>query len=465
MSPRLDVIILAAGLGTRMKSSRIKILHEAAGRPLIDYVVDLAGELTDQQPILVVGHQQDLVREHFATRVGYCIQKEQLGTAHAVLQAEEILRERGLERSRLLVLSGDVPLTRAATLQRLLSAHEEQGNSATLLTMKLDEPGGYGRVIRAGDGSLEAIVEARDATADQRRIEEVNAGIYVFDEEALFDALHRITPENVQGEYYLTDVIAILRRAGMRVGAVRTDAPIEALGVNSRAELAAVHRHLVRRKVEQLMEEGVTFLDPDSVSIDAQVSIGSDSIIYPYVTIEGASRIGRDCVVGPGVHLHTVVIGDRVEVRTGTVAVESTIDDDAAVGPYAHLRPGSMLGHHVRVGNFVETKKAVFGSRSKANHLAYIGDAEVGEDVNIGAGTITCNYDGVRKHKTIIEDGVFIGSDSQLVAPVIIGRGSYVGAGSTITKNVPADSLALSRSPQKVRDGWAEKRRKDLENG
>jgi bifunctional UDP-N-acetylglucosamine pyrophosphorylase/glucosamine-1-phosphate N-acetyltransferase len=327
--------------------------------------------------------------------------------------------------------------------------------------MMLDDPGGYGRVMRDARGGIERIVELKDAGADEKLITEVNAGIYVFEAEALFDNLRNLSTNNAQGEYYLTDLIAIARNAGKKVGAVIVDDPIEAIGVNSRADLATVEGEIQRRAVNRLMAEGVTFRNPATVVIDSTVTTGGDSVIYPFVTLEGTTRIGEGCVVEPGVHLVNCTVGDDVHLKTGTVAEESIIENEASVGPYAHLRPGTRLGKHVKIGNFVETKKAVFGEGAKASHLSYIGDAEVGADANIGAGTITCNYDGVQKHKTIIEDGAFIGSDSQLVAPVRVGKGAYVGAGSTITKDVPPDSLALSRTPQRVIAGWAAQRRED----
>jgi bifunctional UDP-N-acetylglucosamine pyrophosphorylase/glucosamine-1-phosphate N-acetyltransferase len=320
----------------------------------------------------------------------------------------------------------------------------------------------YGRIVRDSKGAVARIAEAKDATQEEKKIDEVNAGIYLFDGDQLFDNLRRLSSNNAQGEYYLTDILGMLRKSGKRVGAVVVDDPVEALGVNSRADLATVESEIQRRVVEKLMAEGVTFRNPATVVIDSLVTIGPDTVIYPFVTVEGATKIGRGCVLDPGVHLHNVTVGDNVHLKSGTVAEDAVIEDEATVGPYAHLRPGTQLGKHVKVGNFVETKKAVFGDGAKASHLSYIGDAEVGADTNIGAGTITCNYDGVNKHKTIIEEGVFIGSDTQLVAPVRIGRGAYVGAGSTITKDVPPDSLALSRVPQKVIEGWATRRREEL---
>jgi bifunctional UDP-N-acetylglucosamine pyrophosphorylase / glucosamine-1-phosphate N-acetyltransferase len=452
----LDIIILAAGLGTRMKSSTIKILHRAAGRPVIDYVLDLAAGLSNQPPVLVIGHQRDEVKKAVGDRARYAIQDQQLGTGHAVLQAAGSVKAK-----RVLILYGDVPLTRPETLEQLVEEHERSGNALTLLTMKLEDPARYGRIVRDSAGSVVRIVEAKDASADQKRIKEVNAGIYVFEAEHLFDNLRKLSTSNAQGEYYLTDLLAVIRNGGQRVGAVIVEDPVEALGVNSRADLAIVEAEIQRRVVEKLMSEGVTFRNPSTVVIDSTVSIANDTVIYPFVTIEGTTRIGSGCVIEPGVHLVNVTVAENVHIKTGTVAENAVIEADANVGPYAHLRPGTKLGKHVKIGNFVETKKAVFGEGAKASHLSYIGDAEVGADVNIGAGTITCNYDGVNKHKTVLEDGVFIGSDTQLVAPVRVGRGAYVGAGSTITKDVPPESLALSRVPQRVVEGWAKKKKEE----
>ncbi|MBV8517733.1 MAG: bifunctional UDP-N-acetylglucosamine diphosphorylase/glucosamine-1-phosphate N-acetyltransferase GlmU [Acidobacteria bacterium] len=462
MNENLEVIILAAGLGTRMKSKTIKILHRAAGRPIVDYVLDLAAELTQRRPVMVVGHQRDAVQQSVGDRARYAVQEEQLGTGHAVLQAAALVEADGIDGKRILVLSGDVPLTRAETLRRLLDEHARAGNALTLLTMKPDDPAMYGRIVRDDAGAVQRIVEAKDASDDEKRIGEVNAGIYVFDGEHLFDNLRNLKTDNAQKEYYLTDLLQVLRERGHRVGAVVAE-PIEALGVNSRSELAQVESEIQRRVIAKLMSDGVTFRNPATVVIDSTVRIGADTVVYPFVTLEGTTTIGEGCVIDPGVHLMNVRVGDNVHLKTGTVADDAVIEDDANVGPYAHLRPGSHLGKHVKVGNFVETKKAVFGDGAKASHLSYIGDAEVGADVNIGAGTITCNYDGVHKHKTIIEDGAFIGSDTQLVAPVRVGRGAYVGAGSTITKDVPAESLALSRTPQRIVDGWARRKQKKSE--
>lgn len=454
---RLEIVILAAGQGKRMKSKRIKVLHEAAGQALIDYVLDLAASLSDLDPVVVIGHDRDAVAAHCAGRARFAVQEQQLGTGHALLQAARILGDE-LQGSDVLVLSGDVPLTRAGTLHSMLAEHSSRGHAVTMMTMILDDAGSYGRIVRGGDGNVERIVEAKDATAAELEINEANAGIYLFRGESLLSDLKALSAENAQGEYYVTDVVKAAHSRGETIGALVAD-EIEALGVNSRRDLSLVEHELARRTVANLMAEGVTFRNPDSVTVDATVSIGSDTIVYPFVVLEGKTSIGSDCVIGPGAHLKNCRVGDAVKIRTGTVAEDATIGDGASVGPYAHLRPGSVLGEEVKVGNFVETKKAVFGRGAKASHLSYIGDAEIGPDVNIGAGTITCNYDGVNKHLTVLEEGVFIGSDTQLVAPVRVGKGAYVGAGSTITKDVPPDALALSRTPQRVVEGWAHKKR------
>lgn len=457
MTENLDVIILAAGLGTRMKSATVKVLHRAAGRPIVDYVLDLAGQVSSRTPVVVVGHQRDAVQASIGDRARFAVQEQQLGTGHAVLQAAPYVAAGG----RVLILSGDVPLMRPETLKGLIEEHERAQNSLTLLTMRLDAPAMYGRVVRDENGAVQRIVEAKDAGADELKIDEVNAGIYLFEADALLDNLCRLSTNNAQGEYYLTDLLAALSDAGKRVGAVVVDDPVETLGVNSRAELATVEGEIQRRVLNRLMGDGVTFRNPATVVVDSTVIIGADSVVYPFVTLEGTTRVGHDCVIEPGVHLLNCTVGDNVYLKTGTVAEGAIIEDGAIVGPYANLRPGTRLGRHVKIGNFVETKNAVFGEGAKASHLSYIGDAEIGKDVNIGAGTITCNYDGVNKNTTVLEDGVFIGSDSQLVAPVRVGKGAYVGAGSTITKDVPPDALAISRSPQRIIEGWAAQKRKE----
>ncbi|HKR62194.1 MAG TPA: bifunctional UDP-N-acetylglucosamine diphosphorylase/glucosamine-1-phosphate N-acetyltransferase GlmU [Thermoanaerobaculia bacterium] len=456
MNDNLEVIILAAGESKRMKSSLIKVLHRAAGRPLIDYVVEIARAVSSQPPVIVIGRDSEKVQAAIGDRARFVVQTERLGTGHAARQAEPMLGD----AQHVLILSGDVPLTRRETLEKLIDEHTRSGNALTLLTMKPPDTKRYGRIVRDASGAVTRIVEFKNASPEELAIEEVNAGVYIFGGAHLFENLAKLTPNAETREYYLTDLVSLLREAGHRVGAVITDSPAEAIGVDSRKELADAEQELQRRVIEKLMAEGVTFRNPATCVIDSTVTIGNDTVVYPFVTLEGKTRIGRECVIEPGSHLINVTVGDNVHVKTGTVAEDAIIEDDAAVGPYAHLRPGSHLGRRVKVGNFVETKKAVFGEGAKASHLSYIGDAEIGADVNIGAGTITCNYDGRNKHKTVLEDGVFIGSDTQLVAPVRVGRGAYVGAGSTITKDVPPDALALSRTPQRVVEGWAAKKKK-----
>lgn len=459
----LRVVILAAGLGKRMKSDTIKVLHPAGGRALIDYVIDLARDAGDPDPIVVVGHQRDRVTSHLAGRATCVVQEEQLGTGHAVLQAAGVLEQEDLSTARVLILSGDVPLTRQESIQRMIDEHEQSNNALTLLTMVLDDPALYGRIVRDENGSFLSIVEAKDASPDQLEIREVNAGIYLFDAERLFRHLRNLSTDNAQGEYYLTDLIQMIRDENGCVGALPLADPTEALGVNSRSDIASVEREVQKRKVLELMDAGVTFHNSDAVHLDWTVSIGQDTVVYPFVTIEGNTTIGSHCVIEPGVHLRNVRVGDGATIKSGSVAEDAEIGDGAAVGPMAHLRPGTKLGQDVKVGNFVETKKAIFGKGAKASHLSYIGDAEVGAEANIGAGTITCNYDGVNKHKTTIGSGAFIGSDTQLVAPVKVGDGAYVGAGSTITKDVPPGSLALSRTPQKIMHDWVAKKKAEQE--
>ena len=454
----LTVLVLAAGLGRRMRSKTIKLLHPVWGRPMIDFVLDAVAALAPARTLVVLGHQADRMRAALDGRgVEFVVQEEQLGTGHAVRVARPALES---APGDILILNGDLPLLRPSTLADFRSAHQASGAALSLLTARLPDPSGYGRVVRRPPaiGAVVRIVEHRDATPDELLLDEINCGVYLAARDALLPALDRLSPANAQGEYYLTDVAADLAEAGLPVAAVPHADAREVLGVNSRAELAAAAALLGARKNEELMDEGVTLLDPDRTFIDPRARVGRDTIVYPGVWIEGESVIGEDCVIGPGAHLIGARLGHRVEIKDGCRIEASEIGDAAQIGPFAHLRPGNYLSERVKIGNFVELKKATLGPGSKANHLTYLGDAEIGRDVNVGAGTITCNYDGRTKSRTVLEDGVFVGSDTQLVAPVRVGAGAYIGAGTTVTEDVPAGALAVSRAPQKNIAGWAARR-------
>jgi bifunctional UDP-N-acetylglucosamine pyrophosphorylase / glucosamine-1-phosphate N-acetyltransferase len=454
----LHVVVLAAGKGTRMKSALPKVLHKAHGLPLIEHVFRAAGALNPTSIVVIVGHEADVVQRALSTRTGlhFAIQQPQLGTGHALLQAESALKG---ARGTVLLLSGDVPLLRTSTLQALVATHEERGAAATVLTAVLDDATGYGRIVRE-NGAISAIIEHKDATPAQREIREMNSGIYAFDIAPLFGALREIGSANTQGEYYLPDLVKIYRQRGLIVETVIAEHPAEVMGVNSRVELAEVGAILKHARNEALMEAGVTLMDPETAFVGFDVKIGTDTILYPNVHLEGQTSIGSDCVVYPGVRITDATIEDDVVINNGCVVCESHVRTGARLGPYAHIRPQSDVGEHAHVGNFVELKKTTLGTGSKANHLAYLGDATIGTKVNVGAGTITCNYDGTSKNPTVIEDGAFIGSDTQLIAPVRIGKGAYVAAGSSITEDVPADSLAIARGKQVNKDGWVAKRKK-----
>jgi bifunctional UDP-N-acetylglucosamine pyrophosphorylase/glucosamine-1-phosphate N-acetyltransferase len=461
----IHIVILAAGKGTRMKSALPKVLHRAGELPLIDHVIRTAAVLAPESTTVIIGHQAETVEEALAERLGlrFATQQPQLGTGHALLQAEPMLAGK---RGTVVLLSGDVPLLRPATLEALVRRHREAGAAATVLTAVVDDPHGYGRMVRgrARDGRtagpIDAIVEHKDATEEQRAIAEINSGIYAFDLEGLFDALKSIGAANAQGEYYLPDLVPIYRSRGKVVETVVAQDPREILGVNSRRELADVSAILKDRRNVALMESGVTLIDPASAFIGPDVTIGTDTIIHPGVYLEGRTTIGEGCVINSGVRIVDSRIDDRVVINNFCVISESHISTGAKVGPFAHIRPQSDVGEHAHVGNFVELKKTTLGRGSKANHLAYLGDATIGEKVNVGAGTITCNYDGVAKHPTVIEDGAFIGSDTQLIAPVRIGKGAYVAAGSSITEDVPAGSLGIARGKQTNKEGWVARNKK-----
>jgi bifunctional UDP-N-acetylglucosamine pyrophosphorylase/glucosamine-1-phosphate N-acetyltransferase len=397
-----------------------------------------------------------MIREHLAGRpdVLFALQEPQLGTAHAVQQVESVLRGRS---GTLVLLSGDVPLLTAATVRRLLETHRAAGAAATVVTAAVERPYGYGRIVRH-EGQIARIVEERDATPEERKIREINSGIYAFDLPVLFDALRGIASQNAQGEFYLTDLVGIYRRRGLPVETLVIDNPQETRGINSRTELAEVSRLVRQTKNEELMAAGVTIIDPATTYIDADVRVGADTVIHPGVVIEGQTSIGAACEIQGQVRIVDSEIADRVTINNFCLIVGARVADGVSIGPFAHLRPETTVGQGAKIGNFVELKKTTLGARSKASHLSYLGDATIGANVNIGAGTITCNYDGAKKHATVIEDGVFIGSDSQLIAPVRVGKGAYVAAGSSITSDVPAGALGIARGRQSNIEGWVKNR-------
>jgi bifunctional UDP-N-acetylglucosamine pyrophosphorylase / glucosamine-1-phosphate N-acetyltransferase len=454
----IHVAILAAGKGTRMTSARPKVLHSVAGITLIEHVLRAADTLRPASVTVIVGHMADAVRAALAKRMGltFALQEPQLGTGHALLQVEPHLRG---ATGTLVLLSGDVPLLRPATLATLVERHQKAAAAATVLTARVPQPQGYGRIVRDGRGMITAIVEDKDATDEERRITEINSGVYAFDLAPLFGALKRVGSSNAQGEYYLPDLVRIYRARGDRVETVVVDDARDVLGVNSRTELAEVTAIMKGERIEALMAAGVTIVDPASTWIGPDVVVGPDTVLHPGVYLEGRTRIGRGCVINSGVRLVDSILDDEVVVNNFCVVCESHIAAGAQVGPFAHIRPQSDIGERARIGNFVELKKTRFGKGSKANHLSYIGDATVGDDVNIGAGTITCNYDGTAKHPTVIEDGAFIGSDTQLVAPVRVGKGAYVAAGSSIVADVPDGALGIARGRQTNKAGWVARKK------
>jgi bifunctional UDP-N-acetylglucosamine pyrophosphorylase/glucosamine-1-phosphate N-acetyltransferase len=454
----LAAIVLAAGKGTRMKSRRAKVLHEIGGRPLAYYPVKRALEAGADPVVIVVGHQAEAVEAALSAAlpdapIRFAVQEEQRGTAHAVLAAKSALRG---WKGPVAILSGDTPLLKAETLRRVVAARARSRAPLALATMTLDAPRGYGRVVRGEKGRPARVVEEKDATEAERALREVNAGLYCADAAFLWKALARVGAANAQGEFYLTDLVALAARGDGAV-AVQVE-PAEAAGVNDREELARAARVLLRRRASALMRSGVTIEDPDRFDCDEGVEIGADVVIEPGVRLLGRTRIGAGCRLGAGAILNHAVLAEDVTVRPYTVVDESTVAARAILGPFSRLRPGSEIGAEAHVGNFVETKKSRLGKGAKANHLAYIGDAFVGDGANVGAGTITCNYDGEKKHVTRIGDGAFIGSDSILVAPIEIGAGAYVAAGSVVTEPVPAGALALGRARQVTKEGWVEKR-------
>lgn len=455
---------MAAGKSTRMKSRTPKVLHRVAGRAVVDYIVEAACTGCGvEDAIAIVGHEADRVREHLSARWGarvrFATQEPQHGTGHAVMQAESLLADFDGD---VLTLAGDTPLVSAEVLASLLAHHRATSATATVLTTVMEDPAHYGRVVRDAKGTVAYIIEARDASDEERAVREINTSIYCFRAPALFRALAQIRPQNAQGEYYLTDVIALLARQGERVEAVVTADPAVVMGVNTRVELAEATAIVRRRKLNELMLAGVTIIDPSATYVDAEVCVGADTVLYPGTVLEGATTIGSDCVVGPFSHLVDTRLGDGVTFAQSTANL-AEVADGVNVGPFAHLRPDTIVDRDARVGSFVELKKSHLGEGVHVAHLSYVGDAEIGPRANIGGGTITCNYDGRKKHRTTVGADAFIGSNNTLVAPVVVGEGAYTAAGSTITEDVPAGALALGRARQVTKDDWAARRKQEIE--
>lgn len=446
-------VILAAGQGTRMKSKLYKVLHPVCGKPMVQHVVDHIQTLDVNRIVTVVGHGAEKVQQQLGDKSEYVLQAEQLGTAHAVQQAEAIL---GNEEGTTLVVCGDTPLIRPETMQALFEHHQAKNAKATILTAIAESPTGYGRILRGSNGQVEQIVEQKDASVEQQLVKEINTGTYCFDNKLLFETLKLVKNDNAQGEYYLPDVIEILQKQGDIVEAYVTDDFEETLGVNDRVALSQAETLMRTRINEKHMRNGVTIIHPETTHISADAVIGRDTVIQPGSMIEGATVIGEDCIIGPNTQIIDSRVGDRTTIHSSVVR-ESAIAGDTAIGPFAHIRPLSDIGSHVKIGNFVEVKKSKLDNGSKVSHLSYIGDAEIGSNVNIGCGSITVNYDGKNKFKTIIEDDVFVGCNTNLVAPVKVGKGSFIAAGSTITKEVPEDALAIARARQENKPNYVSK--------
>lgn len=448
-------VILAAGKGTRMKSALPKVLHAVGGKSMLRHVMTAAEQAGAKRMLVVVGFGGDKVQAEIGAAAEFVLQAEQLGTGHAMMQVQPVLA--GFSGT-ILLLCGDTPLLTGQALLDLVAAHQQSGAAATVLTAKPADATGYGRILRDESGQVLGIVEQKDATAEQKQIGEINTGIYCFEAAPLFAALAGLTCNNAQKEYYLTDVLAILAQAGQQVGAVEVADFQETLGINSRLQLAEAEKILRQRKLVELMDSGVTVMDPASTFVDASVSVGEDTVLYPFTWLEGETTIGRDCRIGPNSRISDSQLGDAVTLHF-SYAHECKIAGGVSVGPYVHLRPDTELSAGVKVGNFVEIKNSRVGAGSKLPHLSYIGDADIGSGVNIGCGTITVNYDGKKKHRTVVGDTAFVGCNSNLVAPVSVGSGAYIAAGSTITKDVPDGALGVGRARQSNIAGWVEKKK------
>jgi bifunctional UDP-N-acetylglucosamine pyrophosphorylase/glucosamine-1-phosphate N-acetyltransferase len=453
MSKCAVVVILAAGEGTRMKSKNPKVMHKVCGYPIIEYVVRTAAEISESLPVTVVGHKAEEIRQYLGQRVRYAYQSQQLGTGHAVMIAQPFFEKID---GYAVVVAGDTPLIRSCTLQQMINYAYEGRYDAVTLSAVLDDPTGYGRIIRNEAGDLERVVEQKDATEEQRRIKEVNVSAYCFNIQPFLSSLAKLDNNNAQGEYYLTDVLHIMKEQGNKVGVFTAGDPDEVLGINTRVHLAEAEQKMRQRINRRHMEEGVTLIDPNNTYIEPDVVIGCDTIIYPGNVLEGKTIIGEECILYPNSRMVNSVIGDRTQVQA-SVILDSEIGKETTVGPYAYIRPGSNIGDRVRIGDFVEIKNASIGDCSKISHLTYVGDGSVGKDVNLGCGVVFVNYDGVRKHRIVVEDKAFIGCNVNLVAPVTVREGAYIAAGSTITEEVPKDSLAIARARQENKEGWVEK--------
>lgn len=453
---KLACAILAGGVGKRMKASLPKVLHRLCGRPMLQYVLDVLDSLKPEKKIIVVGkHHQEISDAVSGLGISFAIQKEPKGTGDALMRAGE---ELGRFKGTILVLYGDTPLITAHTLRRFLNRSKKNSDGLSVLSFIAENPEGYGRIVRNISGKPLRIIEEKDASPEQKRTKEVNSGIYAISS-GIMNLLARIRLNKATGESYLTDLFEIATEEKLRTGVYCLCSEDEMMGINTRHELLRAERAMQTRIVDSLINKGVNVLDPSSIYIHADVKVGADTVIHPNVCLEDSTKIGHGCTIYPNVRIRGSVIGNGAVVKDCSVIEHSTVKHNAQIGPFAHLRPGTTIGSRARIGNFVEVKKSLIGDATKVSHLSYIGDAIVGKNVNIGAGTITCNYDGKNKHRTEIDDDVFIGSDSQLIAPVKVGKGAYVGAGSTITEDVPAMSLAISRTPQKNIRGWAKKRR------
>ncbi|MCD7904198.1 MAG: bifunctional UDP-N-acetylglucosamine diphosphorylase/glucosamine-1-phosphate N-acetyltransferase GlmU [Clostridiales bacterium] len=452
MNKNLKVIILAAGQGTRMKSKVPKVLHKVLDKTMLDYVIDASLKAGASDICVVVGHKSMLVRKMTGDRVKYALQKEQLGTGHAVMQAEDFIGNEG----SVLVLCGDTPLIRPETIEKILSFHSVSKNAATGVSFIKEEPTGYGRIIRDDKGGFVKIIEQKDGTPSELAVKEVNSGVYIFEAAVLKEALSKLSTGNAQGEYYLTDTMELIKNSGKAVGVMTAEDEAEFLGVNSKLDLSVVTKALVKRINEEHMLNGVTITNPENTYIGQNVEIEPDTIILPGTTLEGRTKIGTDCVIGPNTQIISSEIKDGVNIKM-SVIMNAYVDNYTTVGPFAYLRPGSNIGEHVRIGDFVEIKNSNIDDGTKVSHLTYVGDSDVGKNVNFGCGTVTANYDGVHKYRTTINDNAFIGCNTNLIAPITVGENAVTAAGSTINKDVPPHALSIARKRQVNLDGWADK--------